>query len=119
MLAFTREGLFPRYTLIRPLIIAAALAIAVNMPAVAGPPVTQPVIRTYEPPRIALPDFVAAGPAETELANSISRVVASDLNQSDAFKLIDQAAFLNMNVNIDELPNFSDWRRTGTDGLVV
>jgi TolB protein len=105
--------------LIRPLIIAAALAIAVNMPAVAGPPVTQPVIRTYEPPRIALPDFVAAGPAETELANSISRVVASDLNQSDAFKLIDQAAFLNMNVNIDELPNFSDWRRTGTDGLVV
>ena len=74
MLSPTHEGLFPRCIVIRLLIIAAALAIAVAMPAGADPLIQQPVIRIQEPVRIALPDFVAAGLAETELANSISRV---------------------------------------------
>lgn len=116
VLAFT---LFPRCPLIRLLIIAAALAIAVDMPARADPPILQPVIRIHGPVRIALPDFVAASLAETELANSISRVVASDLKQSRAFELVEQVAFLNENVNIDKPPNFSDWRRTSMVGLVV
>jgi TolB protein len=119
MPAFACEGLFPRYTLIRLLIIAAALAIAVDRPAGADPLKQQPVIRTSQPVRIALPDFVAAGLAETELANSISRVVASDLKQSGAFELVNQVALLNKNVNIEEPPNFSDWRRTSTEELVV
>jgi TolB protein len=119
MLAFTREGLFLRYNLIRPLIIAATLAIAGNMPAGADPLIQQPVIRINEPVRIALPDFVAASLSEIELANSISRVIASDLKQSGAFELVDQVASLNKNVKIDAPPNFSEWRRTSTEELFV
>jgi TolB protein len=119
MLSPTHEGLFPRCIVIRLLIIAAAVVIAMNVPAGADPFLMRPVIRTGQPVRIALPDFVAAGLAETEPANSISRVVASDLRQSGAFELVDQVAFLKKNVNIEEPPEFSDWRRTSTQELVV
>ena len=33
--------------------------------------------------------------------------------------MVDQVAFLNKDVNIDVPPEFSDWRRTRTQGLVV
>jgi TolB protein len=104
---------------IRFLIIAAAVVIAVNVRAGADPLPQRPVIRTSQPVRIALPDFVAASLSETELANSISRAIASDLKQSGAFELVDQVAFLKRDVNIDVPPEFSDWRRTSTQELVA
>ncbi|UFW47001.1 MULTISPECIES: hypothetical protein [Bradyrhizobium] len=100
-------------------IIAAAVAIAVSVPAGADPWVQRPVLRIGQPMRIALPDFAAAGPSETELGSSLSRAIASDLKQSGAFELVDQVAFLDKNVNVDAPPEFSDWRRTRTQGLVV
>ena len=102
-------------------IIAAAIVITISVPAGADPLVQRqrPVLRIIQPLRIALPGFAAASPSETELATSLSRVIASDLKQSRAFTLVDQVALLNKNVNIDVPPEFSDWRRTGTQALVA
>ncbi|MGX1324226.1 Tol biopolymer transport system component [Bradyrhizobium sp. USDA 377] len=108
------EGIVMRFR-----IIAAVIAIAISGPAGADPFLQRPVIRFGQPVRIALPDFVAAGPSETELANSLSRTIASDLKQSSVFELVDQVAFLKRNVNIDVPPEFSDWRRTSTQALIA
>ncbi len=100
-------------------IIAAAMAIAISAPAGADPFLKRPVIRFVQPVRIALPDFVAAGPSETELAKSLSQTIASDLKQAGPFELVDQVAFSKKNVNIDVPPEFSDWRRTSTQALIA
>ncbi|MBW7963496.1 hypothetical protein [Bradyrhizobium sp. BR 10261] len=99
--------------------IAAAIAIAISVPAAADPFLQRPVIRTSQPLRIALPDFIVGGPSETELSDTIVRTIASDLRQTSVVELVDQVAFLNKNVNVDLLPVFADWRRTSTQGLVV
>jgi TolB protein len=100
--------------MIRSLIIAAAV-IATNVVASAE----TPFLRIAQPVRLALPDFIATDPSETEMANSISQVVASDLQQSRAVDLVDPVAFFKKTVNIDTPPKFSDWRRTTTQELVV
>jgi TolB-like protein len=99
--------------------IIAAAVFAFSVPAGADPFLQRPVIRIGQPVRIALPDFIAAGPSEIEIANSLSRTIASDLKQSGAFELVDQVAFPKKNVNVDVPPEFSDWRRTSTQELVT
>src|SRR5690349_15519372 len=101
--------------------IAAAVVIAVSAPAGADPMAQRqrPVLRILQPLRIALPDFAAAGPSESALARSLSQLIASDLKQTSAFELVDQVTFLNKTVNVDLPPEFADWRRTSTQGLVT
>jgi TolB protein len=100
-------------------IIAAAIAIAISGPAGAGSFLQRPVIRIGQPVGIALPDFVAACPSETELAKSLSQTIASDLKQGGPFELVDQVPFSKKNVNIDVPPEFSDWRRTSTQAVIA
>jgi TolB protein len=99
--------------------IAASVVIAANIPASADPLRQHPVLRTYQPVRIALPDFVAASLSEAEPAREISRIIDSDLTQSGAFKPINQAVFGGKNAGIDEVPQFADWRTINADDLVV
>lgn len=94
-------------------------AITLGAPACADPGIQRPVLKVNQPVRIALPDFVAVTPSETELAKSVSRTIAKDLRQVGAFQLVDQVVFLNKNVNVDVPPEFTDWRRTSTRELVV
>ncbi|MBR0987158.1 MULTISPECIES: hypothetical protein [Bradyrhizobium] len=99
--------------------IAAAVVIAVSMPAGAEPWRQHLVLRMSPPVRIALPDFAAAGPSEIALTQSLSRIIASDLEQSGAFALVDQVAFLTKSVNVEVPPEFTDWRRTSTQVLLA
>ena len=95
------------------------LVIAANVPARAEPLLQRPVLRTYQPVRVALLDFAAAGVSEAEAAHEISQIVASDLKQSSAFALIDKTAFAEKNASIDETPGFADWRVINAQRLVV
>jgi TolB protein len=104
---------------IRFLIFAAAVAIGVSAAAGADPALRYRGLRIYQPVRIALPDFIAASLAEAEMAVSVPRVVASDLKQSLWFELVDRVAYQDKDVSIDVLPEWSDWRRTSTQDLVV
>lgn len=112
--ALSREDIVMRVR-----IIAAAIAVAVSAPASADPFVQRPVMRYAQPVRIALPDFAAAGPAEIELAKSLSRIIASDLTQGGPFELVDQVAFSEKNVNVEVPPEFADWRRTSTQAVIA
>ena len=116
---FHSLGLSSGGTVMRFRIIAAAVVLAVSMPAGADPSLQRPVLRISQPVRIALPDFAAAGPSEIALGKSLSRIIASDLRQSGAFELVDQVAYLTKNVNIHTLPEFADWRRTSTQEFVA
>jgi TolB protein len=99
-------------------LVAVNFVIAANISASAESLLQRPVLRTYQPVRIALPDFVAAGLSEAELAHAISRIVASDLKQSGAFP-INPAVFVEKNAGIDEVPQFADWRTINAQELVV
>jgi len=101
------------------LIVAAGIVIAANMPASAEGLRQQPVLRTYQPVRIALPGFDAAGPSEVEQAKTISHIIASDLKQSSAFAPINPAALVEKSAGIDEVPKFADWRAINAEELIV
>jgi TolB protein len=104
--------------MIRFLIVAAGALVAGNIPASAERLLQQPILRTYQPVRIALPEFVAAGLSEVELAHAISRIIASDLKQSGAFAPINPAVFAEKNAGIEEVPQFADWRTINAEELV-
>jgi TolB protein len=103
----------------RALCLVAAALIAVDAAASANQLLQQPVIRTYQPVRIALLDFAAAGPSEAEPAHAIWQIVVSDLRQSRAFAPIDPTAFVEKNVDADGIPKFADWREISTEEIVV
>jgi TolB protein len=103
---------------IRFLIVAASVVIGANTPASADPFI-RPVLRTYLPVRIALPDFDAAHLFEAEQAHSISRTIAADLKQSGAFVPINEAGIVEKHAGIDEVPTFADWRAIDAQILVV
>ena len=91
--------------------VAAVILIVAITPARADSLVQQPVLRTYQPVAIAVPDFVAGGISEAEPAHAISEIIASDLKSSGAFALLDPATFGDTNASIDEVPKFDTWRK--------
>ncbi len=86
---------------------------------IAGSPVLHPVLRTYPPLRIALPEFVAESPAEAELARTIPQIVGGDLALTKVFVLTDPATFVEKRVGIDASPSFADWRAANTQRLLA
>ena len=105
--------------IIRTLVAVAGIVIAANVPARAERLLQQPVLRTYQPVRIALPDFVAASLSEAEPAHEISQIIVSDLTHSVAFAPINPLVFVEKNASIDEVPQFADWRTINAEDLVV
>jgi TolB protein len=98
---------------------AVGAVIAANLPAIADPLLQHPVLRTYQPVRIALPDFIVGELFEAEPAHVIWKIVASDLKQSGMFALIDQAVLVDANANVDEVPKFADWRAIHAEEIVT
>lgn len=100
-----------------------AVAILVSMfaysAAIAGSPILHPVLRTYPPLRIALPEFVADSPAEEELARTIPQIVGGDLALTKVFVLNDPATFVAKCVGIDVSPSFVDWRSANSQRLLA
>ncbi|MBM3543397.1 MAG: Tol-Pal system protein TolB [Alphaproteobacteria bacterium] len=72
-----------------------------------------------QPLPIAIPDFAGDGSIDPQVAREISEVVANDLRASGLFIPIDQAAFIERGVNMDQVPNFQDWRAVNAQALVV
>ncbi len=72
-----------------------------------------------QPMPIALPDFIAAAPAESEVARNVTGVIAGNLRRSGLFAPIDPAAYLEKIVNSDAVPRFADWRTINAQALVT
>src|SRR5271169_6979845 len=72
-----------------------------------------------QPVPIALPDFLAGSPADTEAARGISQIITGNLKRSGLFAPIDPAAFIEKIANTDVAPRFADWRAINAQALVT
>jgi len=72
-----------------------------------------------QPLPIAIPDFAPGLGIDPEAAREISQVVTNDLQSSGLFAPIDQAAFIERNLDMNSVPRFADWQAINAQGLVV
>jgi TolB protein len=72
-----------------------------------------------QPMPIALPDFLAGAPAETETARNITSIIAANLQRSGLFAPINPAAYIEHISNSDAVPRFADWKAINAQALVV
>src|SRR5436190_18118696 len=61
----------------------------------------------FVPLPIAIPNFVAGTPGDTEVAAGVSQVITNNLKRSGLFAPIDPAAFIERIANIDTAPQFA------------
>jgi TolB protein len=99
---------------------AAGLALAAILPAAAQVVQSAPVIgEIYKPKPIAVPDFDGSSPQATSIAAQMSEVIRQDLAGSAIFRLIDKAAFVEKDLDINLAPRFPDWTVIQAEALVV
>jgi TolB protein len=72
-----------------------------------------------QPMPIALPDFLAAAPAENDVARDVTNIIAANLQRSGLFAPINPAAYIERISNTDAVPRFADWRAINAQALVV
>src|ERR1700741_1833516 len=60
----------------------------------------------FAPLPIAIPNFVAGTPADTEVGVGVTQVITNNLRRSGLFAPIDQAAYIEKTVDFDRAPNF-------------
>ena len=72
-----------------------------------------------QPIPMALPDFLGATQAETEVARGMTQVITANLRRSGLFAPIDPAAYIEKINNFDAQPRFPDWRTINAQGLVT
>lgn len=68
---------------------------------------------------IAIPDFADPDNETNGLAQQISEVIRSDLASTGLFSLVDPAAFIQRDLDLNVQPRFEDWRIIRANGLVV
>ena len=73
----------------------------------------------FAPLPIAIPNFVAGTPADGEVAVGVTQVIANNLRRSGLFAPIDQAAYIEKTVNVDQAPNFQNWKSINAQALVL
>jgi TolB protein len=111
-------------TRITSLRIAAAIALA-GAAALAVPPFARAALElditqgNIQPLPIAIPDFASDGSVDPKIAREITEVVTNDLRSSGLFAPVDQAAFIELNIGVDRVPNFEDWRVVNAQALAV
>jgi TolB protein len=71
-----------------------------------------------KPLPIALPNFLGSG-TDSEIARSITQVIAANLQRSGLFIPIDQAAYIEKITDFNATPRFADWRTINAAALVV
>jgi TolB protein len=72
-----------------------------------------------QPIPIALPDFLALGLPDPNVARAATQVIAANLQRSGLFAPIDQGTYLERISNIDNTPRFADWRQVNAQALVT
>jgi TolB protein len=103
------------------LVVAAAIAAGLAAPAAAqtGPlriEITEGVI---EPLPFAVPDFIAESPDAEDLARSIARVVAADLEGTGLFREIPASAFISTVSDFDAPVAYADWKAINAQALIT
>ena len=73
----------------------------------------------FAPTPIAIPNFTAGTPADGEVAVGVTQVITNNLKRSGLFAPIDQAAYIDKNVNVDAAPNFQNWKTINAQALVT
>ncbi|WP_454003033.1 Tol-Pal system beta propeller repeat protein TolB [Afipia felis] len=73
----------------------------------------------FQPIPIAIPNFVAGGQGDGEVATGIASVITNNLKRSGLFAPIDQAAYIERISNIDTAPQFQNWRQINAQALVT
>ena len=72
-----------------------------------------------QPMPIALPDFVAGSPSETDVARNVTAVITNNLQRSGLFAPINPQAFTQKITDSDAVPRFPDWRVINAQSLVT
>ena len=72
----------------------------------------------FAPLPIAIPNFVAGTPADGEVGVGVAQVITNNLKRSGLFAPIDQAAFIERAINVDNAPNFQNWKTINAQALV-
>src|SRR5690242_6448878 len=73
----------------------------------------------FAPLPIAIPNFVAGTPADGEVSVGVTSVITNNLKRSGLFAPIDQAAFIDKAINVDQAPNFQNWKTINAQALVT
>lgn len=73
----------------------------------------------FAPIPIAIPNFAAGTPGDTEVGAGVSQVITNNLKRSGLFAPIDPAAFLEKQINIDAPPNLNNWASIKAQALVA
>jgi len=68
---------------------------------------------------IAITNFVAGSPADGEVSAGVSQVITNNLKRSGRFAPIDPAAFIERITNVDQLPQFQNWKTINAQALVT
>jgi TolB protein len=72
-----------------------------------------------QPMPIAITDFLAGSPGETEIGRNVSGVITNNLQRSGLFAPINPSAFTEKITNTDAVPRFADWRVINAQALVT
>jgi TolB protein len=72
-----------------------------------------------QPMPIALPDFLAGGPTEADVARNVTGVISNNLQRSGLFAPINPQAFTEKITNSDAVPRFPDWQVINAQALVT
>ena len=68
---------------------------------------------------IAIPNFIAGSPSDSEVGAGVAKVITNNLKRSGLFAPIDQAAYIQKITNIDVPPQFTDWKTINAQALVT
>ena len=72
-----------------------------------------------EPLPFAVPDFIAADAAATQVAAQISRVIAEDLSGTGLFREVPRAAFISSFTDFSAPVNYTDWKAINAQALIT
>ncbi|MBR0874318.1 Tol-Pal system protein TolB [Bradyrhizobium tropiciagri] len=73
----------------------------------------------FAPVPIAIPNFTAGTPGDTEVGAGVAQVITNNLKRSGLFAPIDQAAYLEKSINFDVAPNFNNWKSINAQALLT
>lgn len=99
---------------------AAALAFALLGAAAAQAQLRIDITKgVVQPMPVAITNFAGQGPADGQLGRDVAAVISANLERSGLFKPIDQRAFIQDPVSLQQQPRWEDWRVIKAQALVT
>lgn len=73
---------------------------------------------TVKPLPIAITNFQGGNNVQVEMGRKIAQIVQNNLTRSGLFRPIDQGAFIQNTLSVNDTPRFGDWRMINAQALV-